>query len=166
MLNSGWCEANPFLFWRELYYIRYKNSLLITCNLSHTVHVALDLKWLRVAVDNISVDNTRQSSSSVSPIANGQSDHDVVHLTINITAVITILWGWSTSKTNYETIMHFQLLLKNSTLKSLCNSRDLNSRSTSFLNAAFFFFLNICAACFTIKYINKSAVVQISLNKM
>jgi hypothetical protein len=45
-----------------------------------------------VAVDNISVDNIRQSSSA-SPIANGQSDHDVVHLMINITAVITIFWA-------------------------------------------------------------------------
>jgi len=61
------------------------------------------------AVDNISVDNIRQSSSA-SPIANGQADHDVVHLTINITAVITILLGWSTSKINYETVMQFQLL--------------------------------------------------------
>jgi len=68
------------------------------------------------AVDNISVDNIRQSSSSASPIANGQSDREVVHLAINITAVITILWGWSASKISYETVMQFQLLLTNSTL--------------------------------------------------
>jgi hypothetical protein len=64
---------------------------------------------LIVAVDNISVGNIRQSSSA-SPIANDQSDHDVVHLTINITAVIAILFGCSASKINYETVMHFQLL--------------------------------------------------------
>jgi hypothetical protein len=58
---------------------------------------------------NISVDSIRQSSSA-SPIANGQSDLDVVHLMINITAVIAILLGWSTSKINYETVMQFQLL--------------------------------------------------------
>jgi len=51
---------------------------------------------------------------------------------INITALITILMGWSTSKINYETVMQFQLLWKNNTLEYLCNSRDFNSKSTSF----------------------------------
>lgn len=88
---------------------------ILTWDLLHTLKEP-------VIFDNISVDNIRQSSSSASPIANGQSDHDVIHLTVNITAVITILWGWSTSKTNYETIMQFQLLLKNSTLKYLCKA--------------------------------------------
>jgi S-adenosylmethionine:tRNA-ribosyltransferase-isomerase (queuine synthetase) len=85
----------------------------------------------RVAGDNISIDDIQQSSSSALPVANGQSDRDIVHLVINITSVITANLEWTSNKINGETIVQLQFLLKNSMLESSCKSKDSKKKGTS-----------------------------------
>jgi len=67
---------------------RKTNSLLTTYNLSHTVNFATRTQNdSSNTTDNVSVDFTRLSSSSICPTINGLSDHDVQFLTVNNTAL-------------------------------------------------------------------------------
>jgi hypothetical protein len=61
-----------------------QNSLLTTNNFSPTINLAIRTQnHSSTVTDNIFVDITRQSSSSISPIVNGLSDHHVQFLTVN-----------------------------------------------------------------------------------
>jgi hypothetical protein len=60
------------------------NSLQKTYNLSHTVNFATRIQnSSSTAIDTIYIDNSKLSSSFISPIANGLSDHGAQFLTVN-----------------------------------------------------------------------------------
>jgi hypothetical protein len=83
--------------------------------MSHTVNFATRIQnYLSTAVDNIFVDNVKLSSSFTSPIINGLSGHDAQLLTINniFAATYIVPLKQRMRKINNETIMQFQLLLK------------------------------------------------------
>jgi hypothetical protein len=94
-------------------------SLLRTYNLSHTVNFATRTQN---DFDIIFVDNIRISLYSTSPIINSLSDHAAQFPTVNnivaaATKIVPLME--STRKINNETIMQFQLLLKNETWESI-----------------------------------------------
>jgi hypothetical protein len=110
-------------------------SLLTMHNLTHTINCATRIQNdSRTATDNMFVDSTRFSSSSTSSIINGLSDHDDQHLVINNTAEADNLISLKqrTRKINTETIMQFQLLLKNETWEIVYKDSDTNNEFNVF----------------------------------
>jgi hypothetical protein len=104
-------------------------------NLTHTINCATGIKNdSRTATDNMFVDSTRFSSSSTSSIINGLADHDAQHLVINNTAAADNLISLKqrTRKINTETIMQFQLLLKNETWEIVYKDSDTNNEFNVF----------------------------------
>jgi hypothetical protein len=67
------------------------------------------------AIDNIFIDSARLSSSCISPIVNGLSDHDAQLLMVNniIAEVNSTPLKQRIRKINSETIAQFQYLLRN-----------------------------------------------------
>jgi chromosome condensin MukBEF ATPase and DNA-binding subunit MukB len=64
-----------------------ESTLDLLNNLIHTVNFALRIQnYSRRAIDNISVDGIKFSSSPTSPIISGLSDRDAQHLMINTVA--------------------------------------------------------------------------------
>jgi hypothetical protein len=86
------------------------------------------------AIDNVFADTTRFSSSSTSCIVNGLSDHDAQYLTINSIAAADNLISLKqrTRTINNETVMQFQLLLKNETWETVYKDKDINNKFNSF----------------------------------
>jgi hypothetical protein len=119
--------------------------------LAHTVNFATRIpNGSSTAVDNIFVYSIRLSSSSTCPIINGLSNHDAQLFTVNNTAsaVTLVPLKQRTRKINNDTIMQFQLLLKNETWESVYKDQDINKKFNSFLCT----FLNIFEASFPMKY--------------
>jgi hypothetical protein len=119
--------------------------------LAHTINFATRVQnGSSTAVDNIFVDSIRLSSSSTCPLINGLSNHDAQLFTINNTAsaVNLVPLKQRTRKVNNDTIMQFQLLLKNETWESVYKDQDINNKFNSFL----YTFLNIFKASFPMKY--------------
>jgi hypothetical protein len=80
------------------------------------------------------VNSTRFSSSSASSIINHLSDHDAQYLMINnIAAADSLIFLKKIRrKINNETIMQFQLLLKNGTWETVCKDSDTNNKFNYF----------------------------------
>jgi hypothetical protein len=94
--------------------------------------------------------STRFSSSSTSSIINGPSDHDDQYLMINNIAAAgnLIPLKQTTRKINTETIIQFQLLLKNETWETVYKDNDTNNKFNSF----FFTVLHISEASCPIEH--------------
>jgi hypothetical protein len=129
--------------------------LLNTYHLWHTVYFPTRIQNnLDAAIDNIFVDNSRLNSFTVSPIANGLSDHDAQYLILKHTyteANITRLTH-RTRLINNDTITIFQQLLKNETWECIYVNNDINGIFNTFLDI----FLNIFESSFPGKYIQIS----------
>jgi hypothetical protein len=123
--------------------------------LLHTVNFATSVQnSSSTAIDNISIDSARLSSSYTSPIVNGLSDHDTQFLTIsNIAEEVNLAPSkWRTRIINDETTAQFQHVLENETWAPVFENRDTNCKFNSFL----FTFLMVFEASFPIQ--NKSVI--------
>jgi hypothetical protein len=88
-----WWHKYRLSQWKQL---KETNSLLTTCNLTHTVNFATRIQNdSSTAIDNIFVDSIRFSPSSTSPIICGVSDHDAQYLMINNIVAAGNLYLWS-----------------------------------------------------------------------
>jgi hypothetical protein len=104
------------------------------------------------------VDNSRLKSSSISPLIDGLSDHDVQFLTINNIYATTnkIPFKQKTRLINNEMITNFQTLLKKETWEFVYKVKDTNCMFNSFLCT----FLNIFQASFPVKYKSTNNVIN------
>jgi hypothetical protein len=134
-----------------------RTTKLFAANLSHTVNFAKRAHNVsRAAFDNIFVDYTRLSSSSIFLIVNGLLDYNEQCLTVNHIALATntLPSKQGTRKINTETIMQFHLQLKIETLESVCRSSVTDNMFNSFL----YIFLYNLEAHFPLKHKSRGKV--------
>jgi L-lactate permease len=93
--------------------------------LAHTINFATGTQNnSSTATDDIFVDSTRLISSSTSLIINGVSGHEGQLIAVNniVATAALIPLKQRTGKTDNETVMHFQLLLRNEMWESVYKS--------------------------------------------